>query len=41
MSVFSADFDWLVCRDQKEVDDKWGIQEYQLDEISRFMRFLD
>ena len=41
MYVFSADFGWLVLGDQDELDDKRGIWEYQLGEISRFIRVLD
>ena len=37
MYRFSPDFDWLVLGDQEELDDKLGIWEYQLGEISRFM----
>ena len=34
---FSDDFDWTVLSDQRESCNEPGIQEHQLDEISRFM----
>ena len=35
--IFSGDFDWTVLSDQRELCNEPGIQEHQLDEISRFM----